>query len=226
MLSSYDLSCLITSTTSLTQRETDMRYNQYGYNQSESNFDKRENIVQAFSEIISDLIDEGRDAYFMNFMFNQLPGSRKDRMAIMVQQVERVHFTLARHMLHDPKRRACAHLRPIFIGTHDLPVFKWDHGQSQRLNVANDGLHFNLVALVPPHKNMQLPKSFRYFRWGPQQRLRVPLDEHFRDKERFYVNDWLAKIHVTPVTRGTMADYTLKTYKHGRVDEDSLLILK
>jgi hypothetical protein len=27
------------------------------------------------------------------------------------------------------------------------------------------------------------------------------------------------------VTRGTMADYTLKNFKHGRVDGDSLLVL-
>ena len=35
----------------------------------------------------------------------------------------------------------------------------------------------------------------------------------------------LARIHATPVTIGTMADYTLKTFKHGRVDSDSMLVL-
>jgi len=53
----------------------------------------------------------------------------------------------------------------------------------------------------------------------------VPLDLHFRERGTFYLNDRLARVHVTPVNNGTMADYTLKTFKHGRVDWDSILVL-
>jgi hypothetical protein len=53
----------------------------------------------------------------------------------------------------------------------------------------------------------------------------VPLDQHFQEESKFYLNDRLARIHVTPVNYGTMMDYTLKAFKHGRVDEDAILVL-
>jgi hypothetical protein len=195
------------------------------YDNSLLNLHEREKIVRAYSQLVREKMDEGRDAYFINFMFNELPGTGQQRMAIMIQQVERVHSILSNHMLHNPARQKSAHLRPIFIGSHDLPVLKWDCGKDHRLEVANDGLHFNLIALVPPPKDVRQPSWFRYWRWGPQPRLRVSLDQHFREKSRFYVNERLARIHVSPVQRGTMIDYTLKAYKHGRVEEDTLLVL-
>ena len=103
----------------------------------------REQLVQAYSRLIREMMDEGRDAYFLNFMFNQLPGSRQNHMDTMRQEVERVHWILAKHMIHRPGHRSWAHLRPIFVGGPDLPVFKWDRGEPNRLAVANDGLHFN-----------------------------------------------------------------------------------
>jgi len=170
-------------------------------------------------------MDEGRDAYFVNFMFNQLPGSRQTQMEIMTQEVGRVHSILTHHIVRRPKVEKWAHLRPIFIGSHDLPVFKWDRGELHRLDIVNDGVHFNVVALVPPPSHPVWPNWSQYRMWGPQSRLKVPLDLHFRERGTFYLNDRLARVHVTPVNNGTMADYTLKTFKHGRVDWDSILVL-
>jgi hypothetical protein len=56
-------------------------------------------------------------------------------------------------------------------------------------------------------------------------RLNVSLDQHFREGSKFHLNDRVARIYSTTVVRGTMADYTLKNFKHGRVDSDSILIL-
>lgn len=185
----------------------------------------REQLVQAYSRFIREKIDEGRDAYFLNFMFNQLPGSRQTQKWIMMQEVERVHSTLTHHIMHRPKVRKLAHLRPIFIGSHDLPVFKWDRVGIQRLDVVNGGMHFNVIALMPPYDGLDVPAWYAYYLLGRASRLKVPLDVHFREESSFYLNDRLARIHVTPVDRGTMADYTLKAFKHGRVDGDSILIL-
>jgi len=193
--------------------------------QSFLHFKQREQLVQAYSRLIREMMDEGRDAYFLNFMFNQLPGSRQTQMGIMTQEVERVHSILTHHIVRRPKAEKWAHLRPIFIGSHDLPVFKWERRELHRLDVANDGLHFNVIALVPPPIDPVLPVELQYRLWGPQSRLKVPLDLHFRERSRFYLNDRLARIHLTAVTRGTMADYTLKNFKHGRLDGDSLLVL-
>jgi hypothetical protein len=59
-----------------------------------------------------------------------------------------------------------------------------------------------------------------------QSRLRVSLDEHFAQNGHLYLTDKLRRIHPTRITRGTMADYTLKNVKKGRVDPDDILILK
>jgi hypothetical protein len=193
--------------------------------QPTSHFQDREQLVQAYSRLIREKMDEGRDAYFLNFMFNQLPGSRQTWMGIMTQEVERVHSILAHHVVRRPKVEKWAHFRPIFIGSHDLPVFKWDRGKLHRLDVVNDGLHFNVIALMPPPNPRIFPDWVQYRMWGPLSRLKLPLHQHFQEKSRFYVNDRLARIHATPVTTGTMADYTLKAFKHGRVDPDSMLVL-
>ena len=187
---------------------------------------EREQLVQAYSRLIREKMDEGRDAYFVNLMFNQLPGSSLTRTEIMTQEVGRVHSILMHHIVRRPQAEKWAHLRPIFIGSHDLPVFKWDRRQLHRLDVVNDGLHFNVVALVPPPNPRIFPDWVQFQMWGPLSRQKVPLNQHFHQKSKFYLNDRLARIHATPVTRGTMADYTLKAFKNGRMDSDSVLVLK
>ena len=46
----------------------------------------------------------------------------------------------------------------------------------------------------------------------------------FASSDVSHVTDMLARVHVTPIKRGTMADYMLKTFKHGRVGPDSIQI--
>jgi hypothetical protein len=193
--------------------------------QSYQRFEYREQLVEAYSRLIREKMDEGRESYFLNFMFNHLPGSRRIKMEIMTQEVGRVHAILTHHIVRRPQLDKWVQLRPIFIGCHDLPVFKWVRPQLQRLNVVNDGMHFNVLALVPRARHPIWPDWFQYRMAGPQSRLKVPLDLHFHECSKFYLNDRLARIHATLVEHGTMADYMLKNFKHGRVDEDSLLIL-
>ena len=186
----------------------------------------REQLVEAYSRHISELVDEGRKAFYLNFMFNQLPGSRETQTQIMEQEIERVHSILMHHIVRRPKAKRFAHLRPIFFGCPDLPVFKWNREKVGQSATANDGLHFNVVALVPPRNDPILPVEFQYWLRGPLSRLTAPLDQHFRENGRKYLNGRLARIDVTPISEGTMADYTFKAFKHGRIDEDSILVLK
>jgi hypothetical protein len=185
----------------------------------------RELIVSGYSETIRDHIDFGWDPYYISFMFNYIPGSFAVKMDIMTAEVTTVHNKLTGRIVRRSEATAWRHLRPIFIGCHDLPV--WKHAKvSSRSPVVNDGLHYNAVALVPKPARADMPIKLQYLLWGRQSRLTVPLDEHFRQKQRFYVNDPLARIHVTTISNGTMADYTLKTFKHGRVGSDSIQIWK
>jgi hypothetical protein len=61
---------------------------------------------------------------------------------------------------------------------------------------------------------------------GRRSRLTVPLKKHFEQCQQFYLNDVLYRLHVTPITKGSMADYTLKAFKHGRVSSDSIQVWK
>jgi len=186
----------------------------------------RELIVAGYSEMIREHIDLGWDAYYINFMFNHIPGSRGARMDIMTGEVTRVHYILTRHIVRRPQAKEWRRLRPIFIGCHDLPVWKHDKELEVQTLIVNDGLHFNVVALVPQPARPDMPIRVQFLLWGRQSRLKLPLDEHFLIKQRFYLNDALARIHITPINRGTMADYTLKAFKHGRVGPDSIQIWK
>src|SRR3954465_1442771 len=71
----------------------------------------REKLVEAYSHRIGELMDEGRLAYYLNFMFNHLPGSRETKIRIMVQEVERVHWILMHHIVRRPNAVRFAHLR-------------------------------------------------------------------------------------------------------------------
>lgn len=192
-------------------------------NDSYLNRNTRELVVSGYSEMIREYIDLGWDPYFINFMFNHIPGGRQVKMDVMIQEVTRVHNILTRHIVRRPDATAWWHLRPTFIGCHDLPVWKHEKVLVRNL-IVNDGLHYNAIALVPKPALADMPIRVQNLLWGKQSRLTVPLDEHFRLGRRFYINDMLARVHVTPIKRGTMADYMLKTFKHGRVGPDSIQI--
>jgi hypothetical protein len=158
-------------------------------------------------------------------MFNHIPGDAALKMDVMTAEVKRVHDILTRHIVKRPKAKNWCHLRPIFIGCPDLPV--WKHKKELVRNlVVNDGLHFNVVALVPEEALPTMPIEVQFILWGRRSRLKVPLKKHFAQNQRFYLNDSLSRIHVTPITEGTMADYTLKVYKKGWVSPDSVQVWK
>ena len=191
--------------------------------QSYLNQISRENIVLGYSEIIQEHIDLGWDPFYLNFMFNYIPGSHVTKMDVMRQQVTRVHDILTRHTVKRPQALAWRHLRPIFIGCHDLPVWKHDKELVRNL-IVNDGLHFNAIALTPKPARSDMPIKTQYLLWGRQSRLTVPLNHHLWQEQRFYHNDVLSRIHATPIiaTPELITDYMLKTFKHGRVGSESI----
>ncbi|MBJ7402198.1 MAG: hypothetical protein JHD07_02405 [Bradyrhizobium sp.] len=186
---------------------------------------EREQIVAGYDQMIEEYILHGYQPFFLNFMFNHIKASDLQRREIMTSAVTRVHDILCRHTVRKPNSEEWSYLRPIFIGCHDLPV--WKHEKTTiRESLINYGLHFNAIALTRPPARSDMHRKVQEMLWGKQSRLTVPLDEHFRTKACFYHNDVLSRIHATPITRGTMADYALKTFKHGRVGPDSVQVWK
>ena len=183
-----------------------------------------EDLIGGYDQLLRGNM-QGRDAYFINFMFNPHPGRTDAKIEQMRQEVARVHDILTRHVVRKPHSDNWAHLRPIFIGCPDYPVAKNHRTERLKDVKINDGLHFNVHALVPCpcvlHPGMNQHPFVQ-----KQSRLRVPLDEHFAQNEHIYLTDKLRTIHVTRITRGAMADYTLKNVKKGRIDPDDILILK
>lgn len=185
----------------------------------------REQIVAGYDQMIEEYILHGYQPSFLNFMFNHIQANAAQRREIMVSEVTRVHNILCRHTVRKPNSEEWSFLRPIFIGCHDLPVWKHENTAIRDFSI-NGGLHFNAIALTRPPARTDMHRKVQELLWGKQSRLTVPLDEHFRIKAWFYHNDVLSRIHTTPITLGTMSDYALKTFKHGRVGPDSIQVWK
>jgi hypothetical protein len=89
-----------------------------------TNRQTREYVVSAYDEMIEEYIVNGYQPFFLNFMFNNIAASNGQRRDIMVSEVTRVHDILSRHTVRKPNSEEWRFLRPIFIGCHDLPVWK------------------------------------------------------------------------------------------------------
>jgi hypothetical protein len=184
-------------------------------------YNHRLRIIQAYDEMVRKRLKASK-GYFVNFMFNQLPGGREAKLQQMRRQVERFHGLLTRHIVRKPESKNWRRLRPVLIVAPDLPVPKREKMSLERLG-ANDGLHINGILLVPPRRRRA--KRVGVVSKRKQSRLRVSVKKHLREKEQLFVNESLARVHVTKIARGTMADYMFKTVKNGLADWDDVLIL-
>jgi hypothetical protein len=179
--------------------------------------------VDGYSQIISDYVKQGMEPYFINFMFHPLPGKARTQNDIMVSEVTRVHGILRGQIVRKYDKENWRHLRPVFIGCRDQSVWKHEKVAS-RLHRPNDGMHFNVVALVPP-RNPLPPGTDQHPSLPRQSKLHVDLERHFWEHNRRYQSDWLYRIDVSAITYGTMADYALKAFKWGNVTADDILVL-
>jgi hypothetical protein len=184
-------------------------------------FNERREIVAGYERMVLDHVRSGKRPYFINFMFRALPGNEETKRAIMIKEVGRVHDLLSRHMVRKPDSEAWRDVVPIFVGTVDLPVPK-NIPKLVLLPEHNGGKHPNVIALLPPHQNEKVKRRFTGLR---RSRLSVDLATHFEECKRFYLNDRLERIHVTPMTYGNMTDYALKAFKTGRMNMDDLIVL-
>jgi hypothetical protein len=184
------------------------------------NRNQREEQIAGYSAMIEENM-VGRVAHYINFMFNSIPGSTETKIEIMKQDVERAYGLLLRSIVRKLDSANWQASRPIFIGCPDLPVIKREK-QHIRNFMVNDGLHFNVISLTPAIYGAARPLTHLFL---PRSKLKVSLEEHFRLKQEMYRTEHLYRIHATPITDGTMADYTLKAFKNGRVSYDDILVL-
>jgi hypothetical protein len=181
-------------------------------------YDQRKKQIAGYGQMIEEIIEnDDATAYYINFMFNQLPGSDRTRRDIMESEVRRFHDLLTNHVVRKRKADGWRDLVPVLIGAPDYPVIKREKADA-RLYQVNDGLHFNAVVLLPPRKR-PAPN-------GKRSRMKESLRKHVKLKGDQYLTARLGRIHVTRVEPGTtVTDYTLKAFRRGRISSDDILVL-
>jgi hypothetical protein len=192
----------------------------YANTRSEHAYISRKDIVASYHTLIEEIIEKhDAESYYVNFLFNSLPGKESTKIDIMEREVTRFHGLLKRRVVRKPDAPGWRDLVPVLLGLPDYPVVKQQKVDARLLRV-NGGLHFNAAVLLPPR--CEFPKIIG----EKQSRLKESLVVHVGRKEAEYLTDRLYRIHVTPIISGTtMADYTLKSFKNGRIGSDRILIL-
>ena len=163
--------------------------------------------IEGYSQWTNALVARGWDAYFVNFMFHQIPGRPSCFGDPMEDEACRVYRTLITRIAREPRKEIDR--LPVFWGCPDFPVWKWQKVSPRDENI-NGGRHYNGLFFIPP-----------------DSRLQCSLGEHFDEKPKLYVGQGrpLARLHTTPMTKGNMTDYALKAFKSGRISYDNVLIL-
>jgi hypothetical protein len=181
-------------------------------------YDLRAQTIVGYDQLIQEIIENDKaKAYYVNFMFNSLPGRDRTKFEIMIREVTRFHDILTNHVVRKRKASGWRDLVPVLIGAPDYPVVKKEKANAKRYQV-NDVLHFNAILLLPP-RNKPSPN-------GKRSRMKESLRKHVKLKGDQYLTARLARIHVTPVEPGTsMTDYMLKAFRRGRISSDDILVL-
>src|ERR1700739_1731185 len=61
-------------------------------------YHQRKQTIAGYDQLIEEIIEHDKaQAYYVNFMFNQLPGSDRTRREIMIREVTRFHDILTNH---------------------------------------------------------------------------------------------------------------------------------
>jgi hypothetical protein len=152
----------------------------------------------------------GWDIYFMTLMFDHISGSSAEKLREMQKETQRVYGKIASWVVRKPKSPEFSHFLPRGVFFPDVPCHKREKQDLKGVTV-NDGIHFHGILAIPKNG-----------------RLKVPLDQHFRDKKRMYTrNSKLSRIHVQPINSDVpfVADYAGKAVKRKKFSSDDILIL-
>ena len=80
-------------------------------------------LVQGYTEMVTDRVNDGWSCYLLTFMFSQLPGLRYAVIAQMKDEIHRV-YSIFLTRVHRKPRTASPDELPVMIAVADLPVYK------------------------------------------------------------------------------------------------------
>jgi hypothetical protein len=167
-----------------------------------------QSIIQAYGQWIHDNIDDGWDAYFFTFEFNQLPGPAQERLRLMKEYLHRWYGRLVTRTVRNPRSANSIKLLPKALFVPDFPVPKRLKKTLRQVSI-NAGIHWHGLVLAT--------------RLGT--RLQEPLDVHFREHGPTYYTKNVRYINVKPITYTPeyMTGYGMKALKR-RFSADDILI--
>ena len=173
-----------------------------------------ERLLEAYSDWIHSHMDDGWEAFFLTFMFCQLPGPAATKIAIMHNEIVRVYATLATRVVRKPSSPRWSQYLPKGIFVPDRPVYKRRKSPLRDVSV-NNGLHMHGIMVARRRIGSVTP------------RLRERLDHHFIRNRHLYANDRLLHIHIEPITHrpGYVTGYAMKAVKRQAFNFDHVLIL-
>jgi hypothetical protein len=168
------------------------------------------NLVDGYTQLVTDRVRAGWSCSLVTFLFSQLPGPRTAVISRMKDEVHRIYSTLLTRVHRKPRTASTDEL-PVLIGAMDLPVYKRDRASGPLVH-CNGGLHVHALLLMPP-----------------ASRLKESLADHFWEKHELYAGSGrpIQRIHVRPVVEdhGRVVDYVLKTVLNGRLSYDEAVLV-
>ncbi len=170
-------------------------------------------IIQGYGKMVSDLIDDGWNAYYVSILFHQLPGSEKSHLEQMKREVSCLYSRLATRTVKDTRSKGWAGYLPVAIFAPDLPVPKRRGKPKAALAdvSTNGGLHMNGIIVAN--------------RWG---KIRTGLERHFAENKHVYEKGIVRAIDVGRRKKRdltTTTDYTFKQIKRPRFSIDDIVVL-
>jgi hypothetical protein len=169
----------------------------------------REQIIGAFGTWVQEHIDRGWDGYLFTFMFNQLRGTQDSQRNQMHHEIAAVYRKLVTRVVRKPNSPKNRDLLPRGVFFPDRPVARTRQHCLRDVSV-NDGFHMHGVLVSPS-----------------TSRLKVGLDEHFREYSRLYLTPKLYRIDVRPITHSPdhVTQYAGKSLRSWQFAVDDVLIL-
>jgi hypothetical protein len=178
----------------------------------ENSFCDVKKIIDGYGAVVRDRMKAGWSGYLMTFMFNSLRGSPFEKNEQMKGEIAGVHSSLVTRVIRKP-RADDANL-PILFCAPDWPVAKRNKKPLSQV-ITNDGLHHHGILLIAPADR--------------HSRLKLPVDQHFRDLQHYYTRDRLLlevdARQFLEVDAHKVTDYALKGLKTTHLSYDDAMLL-
>ncbi len=175
-------------------------------------FDFSSTEVAHYIEWIEEHVEAGWKLYVITIMFNQLPGNQRVRLSIMQESVVKLYAIQLPRLVRRPRSPSSVGMMPIWIAVPDYPVHKTKKKDRLKDIVVNDGLHINVVVVVPPVT--RLTESYR---------------QHTRRNREGYLRaiPALQRVHLQRIKNDIprAISYQFKSLVRRRASGDEILIL-